>query len=298
MAAQTVERTIHFYRPVRSDNRPFDPGCALTAVDDLPPADRYADYGDGVITCWVDQRHANQRARVARIRRQDLPQVEEKGKLQDLELAEEAGLAYPIHVMFFAAANIVGSDFNFYGPRMSAVAYYLGLKAPADAQHLQFQPLIRNDVRDSLRRLQHIKVMDLRVNEPYIDQLQSVDQNLYQMFEQARQVGQPSQMQVILSPARYSRTDGLTAAVQDIVLRLLDLPDLARGVTRFRVEGPRADGSGTDHIDLLNDFLVYEESVVRLRGRSRSVDASSAYSAINKAFRENYDELINAATLS
>ena len=58
------------------------------------------------------------------IRRTGLPQLEQAGTVSDLKIADNAGLVEAVHVVFFPD-NIVGADFNFYGPRLSRLGYYL-----------------------------------------------------------------------------------------------------------------------------------------------------------------------------
>lgn len=53
-----------------------------------------------------------------------MPLVEEAGGLNGLNLTTNQGLYEPIHLQVFAN-NIIGVEFNFYGPRPSRLGSYL-----------------------------------------------------------------------------------------------------------------------------------------------------------------------------
>ena len=146
---ETVERKIYFFRTNAGrdrGNRPiaFDPVVTLRHIDSLPwtTAGRYWVANDGkVTTCWIDDIESPQRMRLGNIRRTDLPQMEQGGSLRPLLLPGKAGLAESVHMMFFPG-NIVGSDFNFYGPRVSRFSYYLAEKAQGVSPVVFFEPLL------------------------------------------------------------------------------------------------------------------------------------------------------------
>ena len=80
---------------------------------------RYQSIEDNQYLCaWPESGRRPRTAIFRAIRRSGLPQVERGGELEDLYIPTAAGLAEAIHVVFFDH-NIVGADFNFYGPRMS-----------------------------------------------------------------------------------------------------------------------------------------------------------------------------------
>ena len=131
------ERKIHFYRAnIGSDGGgrpiPFDPHLALNHIAGLPftMQGRYLADEDDAITCWVDGPNPRRRFRLGLVRRSGLPMIEEAGNLTDLQIPPNSGLVETIHVVVFPD-NIVGSDFNFYGPRMSRVRPWIQLSCSA-----------------------------------------------------------------------------------------------------------------------------------------------------------------------
>ena len=128
----TLERNIHFFRadaglnaagrPVALDVEPVLDLVAKVACQD---GERYQPQGDdNVLSSWVDSTANRPRLRLATVRRAGLPLVEAAGALSSLQLAADQGLYEAIHAIFFPN-NVVGVEFNFYGPRPSRIPWYL-----------------------------------------------------------------------------------------------------------------------------------------------------------------------------
>jgi hypothetical protein len=192
----TVERRIHFFRAVL----PYLNGGPPPVLD-IAPTLQHVDgslcarstllaTSDGNVLCaWIDQSHGCGRMRLAMVPRTGLPLLEEAGSLTPLAIADTAGLYEPIHVCFFSN-NVVGVEFNFYGPRPSRISAYLCRIAPSVCPTFELEPLIRRDVLDQLRRLQWLKAMELRARASYAEQLALADQDLGAAFQAARRFGQ------------------------------------------------------------------------------------------------------------
>ena len=190
-APPTLERKIHFYRAdtgVDGGGRPlpFDPAPALTAIAGLPfadgPAGRYMVGDDGNAVCvWPGGGRALQTLRFCQIRRTGLPQLEQAGTVSDLNIAADAGLLEPVHVAFFPD-NIVGADFNFYGPRLSRLGYYLRVKSGNAVPLASFYPLLRHDVAEQLDHLTELRLFDLKVKASYVEIVRQADASLGDAF--------------------------------------------------------------------------------------------------------------------
>lgn len=120
-----VERRIHFCRSYCGKNEagkpvPYKQATAVAQIKSLPFTDskvggRYFEDAENVYCCWVE---SPSKLKFAVIRRDAFPQLEEKGIVKALNVPATAGLVEQIHVRFFPK-NVVGFDFNFYGPRLS-----------------------------------------------------------------------------------------------------------------------------------------------------------------------------------
>ena len=281
----------------------FDPASALTAIDGLPfldgPTGRYLLDDDGNAVCaWPGAHRALQSLRFCQIRRTGLPQLERAGTVSDLNIAADAGLLETVHVTFFPD-NIVGADFNFYGPRLSRLGYYLRLKSGNRIPLAIFNPLLRNDMAEQLDHLTEIRLFDLKVKASYVETIRKADASLGDAFDANARVldGAVDELELVLKPSKESRPSALR--------RLRDgLKTLARGrglrenAQRFQVKG-KHDGTGkVEIIDLLHDQLISRKQVLRIGERSRAVNADSAFEAISAAHDELGEYLRQAASLA
>jgi hypothetical protein len=309
-APETAERRIHYYRVdagLDDDGVPLgvDLDAALRHINTLPFAEngRYlAGDGDTVSCAWVDRFDEPAALRLATIRRSGLPHIEETGTLSPLGIAESQGIAEPIHVVLFnetilgVPSTIAGSEFNFYGPRVSRLAYYLSRRAPAGPPRVTFRPLLRNDTREVLDRLSDIRLFRLRINRAYVDEIQATDQSLGGAFAAASEVGQAEDLEVVLRPRRHSR-GRIGEGMLGVARRLARRPDLREGAINFEVRGFNGVTEHVELVDILSDRLIATRRILRESARSRALDRWATYAAIEDGYREMRDDLIRAASV-
>lgn len=302
MPAPTIERKIHFYRANLGHDaggqlRPFDPTPALGHLDQLPfnPTGRYLDEGETCLCCWVDRVKANHRFRLAQIRRAGLPQLERNGQLSDLNIPDDSGLAETIHIVVFPD-NIVGSDFNFFGPRMSRLSLYLKEKAARLCPEVTFEPLLRRDVTAALAKLEDIRMFNLKIRASYAARVTEADADLGSAFEAAQRAGQAEELEIVLRPSRHARKP-LSDRLLGIAKKLVGLPDLQTEALKFQIKGTASDSNKVELVDLLADQLIVRAQVMRQSKRGRTLDTRSAYKAIQQAHEDLKDELYLAAGL-
>jgi hypothetical protein len=304
----TLERKIHFYRAdigVDGGGRPlvFDPAPALTAINALPfvdePTGRYlVDDAGNAVCIWPGAQTASRSLRFCQIRRTGLPQLERAGQVSDLDIAADAGLLEPVHVMFFAD-NIVGADFNFYGPRLSRLGYYLRVKSDNAVPIAKFHPLLRLDVAEQLDHLTEIRLFDLRVKGSYVEAVREADASLGDAFAANARVldGDIEELEVILRPSVDARRGALQRLLAPLKA-LVRARELREYASRFQVRGKHDETGKVELIDLLRDQLIARKQILRLGERSRAIDANSAFEAIRAAHHELRDDLHQAAALA
>jgi hypothetical protein len=298
-----VERKIFFYRADAGQDqagrpRPYDPVPVLQQIDALrwDPNGRYWDVGDGrAAVCWVDSLSLRPAIRFGITRRSGLPQVEDHGQLAGLPIPPTSGLAEVIHVVFFPQ-NIAAAEFNFYGPRMSRLAGYLAVKASHIGPRVAFEPLLRLDVRQQLGRLSDVRLLELKIHAPYSDTVKAANKDLGAAFDAAARAGNAEEVTIILSPKARSRRQ-LSSRLLRTVRRLAVKRDLREEALRFRVRGLDELTERVETVDILRDELISTKRIVRADDKSRALDATSAYEAIQEAYDELRDQLRSAASV-
>lgn len=300
-----TERKVYFYHAqvgFREDGSAisYDPNPALDHIETLSfdDGERYHGSGEEVTSCWIDSTNGQGRIRLGKVRRADLPSVEEHGNLSTLDLSDDEGIVEQAHMVFFPD-GIVGMLFNFYGPRMARLRAYLKRKHPETPDTLSIDPLLRQDVVQQLNRFGHIRVLRLKILEPFLARLEDANQSLHRAFETIADLSDAEQYELVLRPKPYERSwidrGGLLDSVRDLAGLVEGDPDAREEVTGFKVKGFDTENESLDEIDVLRDHLVKAKTVVRLGDRSRSIEANSAYEAINEAYEELREDLEAAA---
>ena len=194
--------------------------------------------------------------------------------------------------------NIIGADFNFYGPRIGRLGRYLNAKCRDQCDHVSFEPLLRRDVEAALQRLGSIRLFHLKIRSSYAPNMAKVNADLAAAFEAAARAGRAEEVDLTLTPSRHSRRGSLSDFLHRGIPRLAADPDLREAASIFKVRGPRTDTGETSEVDILRDQLVSEEQIMRQTERGRSLDERSAYEAIMKAHAGLERELSEAATVA
>lgn len=300
----TIERPIYFFRVdagfTNGKPKPFDPIPTLTHIDSLPFStgenSRYSNEGDKVLCCWVDSKVMPCKIRFGTIRRHDLPQIETQGEIIPLEIPEIAGLVETTHIVFIEK-DIVGADFNFYGPRVSRLPFYFSDRAFRIAPpEINFSPIIRIDIIKQLRKIKYLILFQLRIRAPFVENIKDVDDSLSASFAQAIQTGQADDIEIILRTTRRSGT-WLNPTLLVTAQRLLGLPDIFFEGEKFVVKGYNRQKEKIVDLDLLSDKLFVKKPIARAGARSKALNPIAAYDAISSAYEELKDEIKSSASV-
>jgi hypothetical protein len=299
-----IEREIYFFKvDAGSDasGRPksFDPIPTLSHIDKLPFAmnGRYwQDDNDKVMACWVDSKQMPCKIRLGTIRRSDFPQVEQQGEISALEIEEGSGLLEQTHIVFLGN-DIAGCDFNFHGPRITRLSYYLADKAVGIAPPiLNFHPILRPDVYKQLQEFKSLKMFTIKLQAPLSEAMRNIDESVWQMVETAQKLGDADFVELVLTAS--NRSHGLLSdRVLEFVRNLVKYPDLRYEVKKLLIKGYNVKKQDTALLDLLSDKLLVKKEILRADRRSRALSSTSAYKAIIAAFEEYKEQLIDSASL-
>ena len=301
--AATLKRRIHFYRALvpKGKGQPgaFDPAAALAHIDSLGFSEkgRYLPDGERLLCCWVDSARTLGRARLAVVRRDGLPSVERDGVETDLQLSATEGLVEQIHIRVFEK-NIVGCDFNFYGPRLPSLGRYLLARGGRHAPSVEFEPLVRGDVAKMLEEFAGVRTLTLRVRRSEIAQIEAIDKRLGRVMRAQANLGAADVVELSLRVKPYSRGATLGSDVFRRVKRLAKRKELADLVDRFVVDAVPEEPGRSRELNILDDHLIDEQEISKLRGRGRRLDHTATYAAIGESFEKLRGELLKAVSIS
>ena len=275
---------------------------ALDAIDSLPFTNdahgRYEFDADGNALS-VRRQHSvsNVTLQFGRVRRNGLPQLEQAGNISDLVLDADAGLLEAIHLVFFPD-NILGTEYNHFGPRVSRLGSFLHEKSNEAVPRANFRPILRRDATKQLDRLSDLRVLELSVLPSYVDVVRQSHASLADaLAANGRVLENPKVLQVILKPQREAST-GFLANMIGGLKELVSNGNVQEGADRLQVHGRCQDTDRVETIDLLKDQLISTRAIVRLNPRSRALDPEAAFQAIREAYRDLHDELTATASVA
>lgn len=301
MIKKYARRKIKFYamnvgQDSGGEPLPFDALTALKKIDTLAFEEgdngRYHRDIDNNVLCGFpkDEFRGHAALQFCLIRREGLPLLERAGNVSDLNIDEAAGLMEASHVLFFAD-NVVGIEYNHFGPRPWRLADYLAEKAGSPDELMQILALIHPDVGGRLERLEDLRLAELTVKPSYTRTIRAIDESLADAFEANGNLsGDPDFVSVTLTQGARSRRAAWNR-LGTVFRRIALLPDLNENARRVKVKGRDSASERVAVIDILSDRLAVERNIERMQGRSRAVDTDAAFDAICEAYDQIRDDI-------
>ena len=286
-----IRRKLRFYRADcgREPDQTMSPLKPIELLRRLKAAidksGRYVDIGEEkVLEVFVDNVdvRGRPRLRLARVRRSDHPKLDDPKKPdhESLGLADGSGLAETVHVVFFDE-NVVGCDYNHYGPRPSALTTFIEEKLE---EVVRFNRLIHPNAVTKMANLKNVKSMVVGVRLP---DSRPRNDGLFGEFARNSNMGNVARMniEIVAEPGNH-----LVNWMSFVKL----VQNGPQQLSVFKING-EDDGHPTE-LNVLNDALQYSADVYR-DGDTADVDRSSAYSALDKAYHRNLEVIRASAEL-
>jgi hypothetical protein len=290
-----AERKIYFHKAVTDDPTfELDRDSVVTAIAALGGTpDFYIDEGDQQYLCAVlDRVEPPQRLRLYRIRRGNLPETEEAGNFEELELAAQRGLAESIHILLFEE-GVIGSEYNHYGPRITTFGQFLNERCGLE---LRIRPFIRQDVFSAILGMREIRRFRVKVSPHGIAELQQQGVALSEGFDAADvfRAGKYVDVTLASEPGDAGFTEQVKRFFRGLRSSQVDPTTL---VDAAQVYGVTASDV-LDDFDLLRDRVVIVDHIRRESPRHRTLDTQAAFSAIEAAHERLADEMASGGTLT
>lgn len=147
--------------------------------------------------------------------------------------------------------------------------------------------------------MRDVRVLRLKIRRSYIDIVRRANSSLGQAFAAAASAGDAEQVELVLAPRPYSRTEALKSDLLNAIRQLARRADLNDGdVLAFQVKGENRDSRSVEEVDVLSSQVLTRRRIVRLNERTRVLDPESAYSEIRAAYSEMRDEIESATEIS
>lgn len=297
-----LERKIHFHvLTCRRGSSSVDMKRILERIDKLEFKEgrggRYFPKSDGNLwTLFVDSLDNPNKARLGTIRRNALPLIEGKGKTSPLKLPSDSqGLFEPSHFVVFPN-GIVGSEFNFYGPRIVTLRAYLPAIADQLVDEVEVLPLIKKDIQKTLSEIGEITQLRLRAYRSINQELSHLNPNLREAFKSLKNTTDADSIEVVFRTEKWARAP-LKVPFREKIASWLSKPEVRENISKFTLRGRNVHTEEMQEFDLMQNFVVSTRQVVKQDRRHKSVDTHSMYDAIEDAYKEKKAEIREAISL-
>lgn len=291
---KSVLRKVFFFRLSHAETVLDGILQAVEHIDTLPFNDqgRYlpTSSDDILFALFVTRKEFPLQLQFARIKRADLPLLEDQGSITPLKIARSAGVLDWAHIVIFDD-GIVAAEFNRDAPRLARLGEYLYFKARGKLENSpKFLPLFERAVLDELSKFETVSILEVEALTSEVDSIGEADGNLAAAFAACRRAGEARSVKLILKASVKGQPTNLQALAEPLFRN----PRSREALTNLKVTG-KTD-KGRRPLDMLQDYLVSTESFMKLDGRSRAVASNDAFRIIESAYNENKDRFPTAAT--
>lgn len=217
-----------------------------------------------------------------------LPSMDLDGTISPLPIPEKAGLYEPMHFMIFPR-NVIGFEYNFYGPRISSLSTYIPDKAPGLVDEVELLPLLRTDIDELLSKTGEIKSFQLAVHRNMGEHLRIIGDNMFDAFDALKKSDYSEVIEIVLRFEKYSRK-GIRMPFKNTLSRFLG--EAKDDVDKIKIRAENLDNENrVETFDLLEEFLLSNKKVTIIDETYRFVNARVMFDTINEAYQELRPEI-------
>ena len=228
--------------------------------------------------------------RIVLCRRSLLPEIEDSGNLTSLQLAENAGLAEITHFKYFSNFNILGVEYNFYGPKSGNIVEYFQNKLIGCIDMFRVTPVIDNTWSELLNSDRYqLSMFGFKATRNAADSIRRLNNSLGEAFDAAASIEDVEEIELIVR--RRSRSRESFSPEGFCWRNLFENNFMHREEFEKLSVGLVEDGHNRT-LNLLEDKLCVNKVVRVVEGRTRSLESTSVYAAISSAFEDCRDQLI------
>jgi hypothetical protein len=234
---------------------------------------------DGVrLYCQVPVVDSPTHLALHRLRQENLPALEARGIVTDLELDPDQSLAETTHMVFFRR-NVVGVLYNSDGPRLKRLIGYLRNHFEID---VSFRPIIRPSVLEEIRQMRRLSFVELTLPVERTWMLDEVAEDPTEAIAALRVAAERSGAKTV--KLHFGLWGADSAAMARWQHTMLSLAGGLDAFTSAKVRGKTAEGI-TRTFDLIQDHLTLQEPVLLMDDTVRRVREDSARDAIQAAHK-------------
>ncbi|AKB50464.1 hypothetical protein MSBRW_1211 [Methanosarcina barkeri str. Wiesmoor] len=286
----TIDKKIYFYRILmKKIGKVVTSDKVFSKINTLPftNGERYLDLENENSQCmYIEPIKQPLRANIGTVRTKNLPMTEQKGVQDPLNLPPGVGLYEGTHFVIFSN-NVMGAEYNYYGPRISCLKNYIPSKVPSLVDEVELIPIMRHDFMEQISKIGEIKKFRMKIQSDNIILTEKLNANLHSMFEQAKRVAYDTEdLDITLNLSHNMKLSML-----DKLSEWLPIPEVLSSLSVLKIHAKNEETRKMETFDLLQDYMLSVKPVNKKDELHRSVDKNSMYNAIESSYDELKSEI-------
>ncbi|WP_321430506.1 hypothetical protein [uncultured Methanolobus sp.] len=291
--SKEITKKIYFYRLImKMDGIIVSASDVFAEIDKLSfnNGDRYYNLENGnKWAMYVDSHQSPIRARMGTRRENELPEIECDGNLTPLNIPPKSGLYEPTHFTLFPN-NVVGVEYNHYGPRISSLKWYIPRKIPDIVDDVILLPLMKKDVLETIHDIGEIRSFSFAAQRDMGAFVKQLDKHLSAAFDALKETSDSEMIEIVLKSPRYSR-DNIKLPLVDNLKKWLGISEVREGVDKLKINALDTTLDEYKTFDLLQEYIMSEKQVITIDDKHRTVNSNAMYAAIHQAYTDCKPEI-------
>ena len=222
--------------------------------------------------------------RLCRVDRDNLPQTENRGRIEELLLDDEVGIVETTYGVVLEP-GLIGAVSAKGGPPMSRIAKYVQDKSSVVPKKIEVGPLVHRDIIDKLRDFETLSLFHLKLHPSQFPIVRGRWGDLDTNFDSQLQLWrEQAALETKIAPERGTRRRAHESLINPIVSLAETAGLLSRKNSKFLVKGQRVGEVNDVLLNVLSDTLSIEQEIAKSATRSSALDIESAYNAIQRGY--------------
>ncbi|MCA9803870.1 MAG: hypothetical protein KC777_17990 [Cyanobacteria bacterium HKST-UBA02] len=297
-----ISRKIQFYKVLQDPaDGPFSRQKFLREISQLSFQEAgqlspYLESDDESDLClWNHSKSNNIKLVFARVRRNALPELEDRGKIRPLNIPSHQGVLEKSHLIFFKN-GIVGAEYNHYGPRINSLSWYSSSKLKNHPK-IKFEHFANDEFNELIANIRDPKELKLVIAREQIGMLKPVSKSLVGGLEYLRDCSDAFEIEIVLKSRnkqnRFNKsvTTRFSERISGLLPRLGKHKNSRMSADVLEVKAIDDRTGKTSVFDLLKDKILTEEAVDTVDSRHRIVNSTKMFAAIERSFASLHDTL-------
>lgn len=226
--------------------------------------------------------------RIIYCRRNDLPSIEEKGILKLLNIPADASVAEITHFVYFYKTNVIGIEFNMFGPKSNDLSKYLQAKLATYIDMVTIKVIVTPKWGKLLSQNNYrLTMLSFGASRDSVSVAKDLNTGFGKMFSAAAEATvDADEIEVVLKRKPYSGNTFSSenfhwdSFFENILTESADYNQINKLQVGVQV------GTKAEIINLLEERLAVNKTVPVMLERKKSVVTTKMYSAIEEAYLE------------